>query len=93
MNIQAKTVWEHWYGDAKRAYDICDDEMDKAAYGDRNNEFGWEIDHIVPKSRGGKSHIHNMRPLHWRNNDTRCDLPDEQWRRARVRSAWLLSAR
>jgi len=87
MNIKAKTVWEHWFGGAVRAYDVCGAEMDKAAYGDKKSEFGWEIDHIIPKSRGGKSHIHNLRPLHWENNDAKGDLFDGQWTVARTRSA------
>ena len=39
-----------------------------SARGDRRSEYGWEIDHIVPLSRGGNDHITNLRPLHWRSN-------------------------
>ena len=34
-------------------------------YGDRNSPYGWEIDHIVPRSLGGTGVIDNLRPLHW----------------------------
>jgi len=89
FNRRANKVWEHWYGEADRAYDICDTEIERAAYGDRKSEYGWEIDYIRPKSHGGKSNMHNLRPLHWRNNDTRGDLSDGQWRLERARSAQL----
>ena len=34
----------------------------------RHSDFGWEIDHIVPKSRGGSDLLSNLRPLFWRAN-------------------------
>jgi len=33
-------------------------------YGNRNSEYGWEIDHIHPTALGGLDHISNLRPLH-----------------------------
>ena len=29
------------------------------AYGDRNSEYGWEIDHIIPKANGGTDDLDN----------------------------------
>jgi 5-methylcytosine-specific restriction endonuclease McrA len=42
-------------------------------YGDRDSDYGWEVDHITPESKGGKSILINLRPLHWRNNAGKSD--------------------
>ncbi len=37
-------------------------------YGNRLSPHGWEIDHILPVSRGGTDAHSNLRALHWRVN-------------------------
>ena len=37
-------------------------------YGDRNSQYGWEIDHIKPESQAGGDELSNLRPLQWKNN-------------------------
>ena len=40
-------------------------------YGNRNSEYGWEIDHIVRLENGGTDSLSNLRPLQWRVNASR----------------------
>lgn len=40
-------------------------------YGNRDSEFGWEIDHIRRTSRGGSDRLSNLRPLQWEENAKR----------------------
>lgn len=45
-------------------------------HGNRNAEYGWEIDHINPVSNGGADVINNLQPLHWKNNAAKGDKLD-----------------
>ena len=84
LTAQAEAVWlkgrpmpdkdEHgrprWPPDVWRR-DAFDNAIRHDDYGNRDSDYGWEIDHIVPVSRGGTDAISNLRPLQWSANVAR----------------------
>lgn len=50
--------------------DRCGAWIARNQYGNRNSDYGWEIDHINPS--GGDS-LGNLQPLHWENNVAKSD--------------------
>lgn len=69
----ALSLWERDYGRDVRADDYAGRPMDKAAYGDRNSDYGWNIDHIYPESKGGKSVPNNLICCNIQTNDEKAD--------------------
>jgi len=53
--------------------DCCGAWMAYAKYGDTSNPYGWEIDHVYPKSKGGDNHMENLRAMNWLNNRSKGD--------------------
>lgn len=53
-------IWTYKYGKAIKVFDFAGRMMDKAAYGDRNSLYGWNLDHIYPLSKGGKTNDSNL---------------------------------
>jgi hypothetical protein len=48
--------------------DECGAWIEFSRYGDRNSQYGWEIDHITSVDHGGTDALSNLRPLQWQNN-------------------------
>lgn len=43
----------------------------------------WNLDHIKPRSKGGKTEAHNLRPTHYDCNQSKADLTIGQYRQIR----------
>ena len=48
--------------------DACDAWIKFQDHGNRNSQYGWEIDHIIPDSQNGSDELDNLQPLQWENN-------------------------
>lgn len=53
--------------------DQCGAWIKRSDYGNTSSEYGWEIDHIKPQSKGGTNSLSNLRPLQWQNNRDKTD--------------------
>lgn len=51
--------------------DQCGAWIGRKEHGNRNSQYGWEIDHIKPESDGGGDELSNLRPLQWENNSSK----------------------
>ena len=45
--------------------DECGAWIHRTDHGNRNSQYGWEVDHINPS---GNDSLSNLRPLQWENN-------------------------
>ena len=69
----ALRLWKTRYGRRQKAKDFSGRTMAKAAYGDRNSEFGWNLDHILPQSKGGKTADYNLICCNIKTNDEKAN--------------------
>lgn len=71
--------------DSMYRLDSCGALMQWDKYSDRDCDYGWEIDHVVPKAILIKKEVpeneiddeDNLRPMQWQNNDSKsADYPE-----------------
>ncbi len=75
---EKKAVWQK--GNTRTGFDPdsyrwdkCDKKMKWSEHGNRESNEGWEIDHILPVSKGGEDNLSNLQPLYWKNNADKGD--------------------
>lgn len=69
----AMRLWNKSFGNETKVKDFTGREIAKGAYNDRNSEYGWNVDHILPQSRGGKTTDYNLVCCHILTNDEKAD--------------------
>lgn len=69
----AMRLWSKSFGKATKVKDYTGRTIAKGAYNDRNSEFGWNLDHILPQSKGGKTADYNLVCCHILTNDEKAD--------------------
>ncbi len=69
----AMRLWNRSFGKDMKAYDFAGRVIAKGAYNDRNSKFGWNVDHILPQSKGGATADYNLVCCHISTNDEKAD--------------------
>ncbi len=69
----AMRLWNKQFGKATAVNDFTGRAIRKGAYNDRNSEYGWNVDHILPQSKGGVTADHNLIVCHISTNDEKAD--------------------
>jgi len=76
-NDKIKAVWDKakkvdGYDTDKYRQDVAGAWMQRDKYG-KEEDFGWEVDHMFPESLGGNENTANLQALQWENNRTKAD--------------------
>jgi hypothetical protein len=60
MTSADKQFWKHEFGDSLVGYDFADREVRFGSHGQSGSQYGWNRDHILPLSQGGKDNLANQ---------------------------------
>lgn len=69
----AMRLWVKSFGKETKVKDFSGREIAKGAYGDRNSKYGWNVDHVLPQSKGGTTADHNLVCCNIKTNDEKAD--------------------
>lgn len=69
----AMRLWNKSFGKETKVQDFAGRTIAKGAYNDRNSDFGWNVDHILPQSKGGVTADHNLVCCHIQTNDEKAN--------------------
>lgn len=69
----AMRLWNKAFGKETKVQDFAERTIAKGAYNDRNSEFGWNVDHILPQSKGGATADYNLVCCHIQTNDEKAN--------------------
>ena len=69
----AMRLWNKTFGKETKVQDFAGRIIAKSAYNDRNSDFGWNVDHILPQSKGGVTADHNLVCCHIQTNDEKAN--------------------
>lgn len=69
----AMRLWNKAFGKETKVKDFAGRTIVKGAYNDRNSDFGWNVDHILPQSKGGVTADHNLVCCHIKTNDEKAN--------------------
>ena len=71
---QTLKMWDEIHGKTtQKAVDFTGRIIYKGSYGNGNIINGWNIDHIKPRSKGGKDNLSNLQIVHILTNQEKGD--------------------
>ncbi len=73
QNVWNKASVVDGFDSAAIRKDSCGAWIIRNHYGQRDSDYGWEIDHVFPEALGGGDDIINLRAMQWENNMAKGD--------------------